>query len=116
MSAVATAVQQISYKCLYVPCNHSGWNWFSWQVVILLCTGAYTTARTMNGDLVFMLSSHIQRLATSANLMMDADARVSSVHHHSSVYDSINSCSCNSSSDHIVQQHCKDLGMRGTPS
>jgi hypothetical protein len=30
----------------------------------------------MRGDLVFMLSSHVQRLATSANLMADADTRV----------------------------------------
>jgi hypothetical protein len=39
--------------------------------------GAYTTARTVEQQrLVFKLSSHIQRLATSANLMMDADSKV----------------------------------------
>lgn len=44
----------------------------------IISTGAYTTARTVDGGrLVFKLSSHIQRLATSANLMMDADMRVS---------------------------------------
>jgi hypothetical protein len=32
----------------------------------------------MRGDAVFMLSSHVQRLATSANLMVDADTRVRS--------------------------------------
>jgi branched-subunit amino acid aminotransferase/4-amino-4-deoxychorismate lyase len=42
--------------------------------------GAYTTARTVQGNLVFKLSSHVQRLATSANLMMDADMRVSQQH------------------------------------
>lgn len=34
----------------------------------------------MRGDMVFMLSSHVQRLATSANLMADADERVSQQH------------------------------------
>lgn len=34
----------------------------------------------MQGSLVFKLSSHIQRLATSANLMIDADMRVSRTH------------------------------------
>lgn len=42
----------------------------------VLFAGAYTTARTVQGNLVFKLSSHIQRLATSANLMVDADMTV----------------------------------------
>lgn len=46
------------------------------MVACVPCAGAYTTARTVNGNLVFKLSSHIQRLATSANLMIDADMRV----------------------------------------
>ncbi|WIA18133.1 hypothetical protein OEZ85_009609 [Tetradesmus obliquus] len=53
-----------------VPCEASSKEWLKHAP-----RGAYTTARTMRGDLVFMLSSHVQRLATSANLMVDADAR-----------------------------------------
>lgn len=37
--------------------------------------GAYTTARTIDRDNVFMLSAHVQRLATSANLMAEADSK-----------------------------------------
>ena len=39
--------------------------------------GAYTTARTVGGgERVLKLSSHVQRLAVSANLMLDADEQV----------------------------------------
>ncbi|KAF6258830.1 aminotransferase [Scenedesmus sp. NREL 46B-D3] len=71
-NTLSTAVMQ---RCLVhngqvVPCEASAKEWLKSAP-----RGAYTTARTMRGDLVFMLSSHVQRLATSANLMMDADAR-----------------------------------------
>ena len=38
------------------------------------CAGAYTTARTVGGSSVFELGFHIDRLASSARLMMEADA------------------------------------------
>lgn len=39
--------------------------------------GAYTTSRTFGGDAVFDLQQHIERLSTSANLMVTEDASVS---------------------------------------
>jgi hypothetical protein len=42
--------------------------------------GAYTTVRTVGGDSVFELTFHIDRLASTAKLMMDADSQVGSLH------------------------------------
>jgi hypothetical protein len=36
-----------------------------------MCTGAYTTARTVKRDRVFDLTAHIERLAETARLMAD---------------------------------------------
>lgn len=52
------------------PCTATSGTWLTTAP-----RGAYTTARTVQHSLVFKLSSHIQRLATSANLMVDADTR-----------------------------------------
>jgi hypothetical protein len=38
--------------------------------------GAYTTARTVGGSRVFELTHHINRLASSIQLMMEADCQV----------------------------------------
>lgn len=41
--------------------------------LVQLCAGAYTTARTVGGSSIFELRFHIQRLATSARLMLEAE-------------------------------------------
>eukprot|EP00878_Enallax_costatus_P014182 GHUV01014834.1.p1 GENE.GHUV01014834.1~~GHUV01014834.1.p1 ORF type:complete len:311 (+),score=57.25 GHUV01014834.1:151-1083(+) len=72
-SAALTATMQqyaLVHNGQLVPCDIDSKEWLKNAP-----RGAYTTARTLNGDLVFMLSSHVQRLATSANLMVDADIR-----------------------------------------
>ncbi len=47
-------------------------------------TGAYTTARTVgDGTRVLKLASHIERLAQSANLMVQSDEQVSGFPHDS---------------------------------
>eukprot|EP00877_Chromochloris_zofingiensis_P005401 jgi/Chrzof1/14862/Cz09g18240.t1 len=42
--------------------------------------GAYTTARTVQSTRVFKFTSHVERLATSANLMAANDAEASGRH------------------------------------
>lgn len=71
-TAVGTAPVVLVHNSQVVPCEATSGQWLA-----MAPRGAYTTARTVDGNLVFKLSSHIQRLATSANLMMDADMRVS---------------------------------------
>lgn len=70
------ALQQQPY-CLVkngvlCPCSQSSGAWLQ-----AAPRGAYTTARTVgDGTLVLKLSSHVQRLAQSANLMAQADAQL----------------------------------------
>lgn len=71
-TAVGIAPVVLVHNSQVVPCKVTSGQWLATAP-----RGAYTTARTVRGNLVFKLSSHIQRLATSANLMMDADMRVS---------------------------------------
>jgi hypothetical protein len=71
-TAVGTAPVVLVHDSQVVPCEATSGQWLATAP-----RGAYTTARTVQGNLVFKLSSHIQRLATSANLMIDADMRVS---------------------------------------
>jgi branched-subunit amino acid aminotransferase/4-amino-4-deoxychorismate lyase len=44
------------------------------EFILKLPRGAYTTARTVGRSSVFELETHLERLATSAQLMMDDDA------------------------------------------
>ena len=53
------------------PCDLSSGQWLQSAP-----RGAYTTARTAGRGRVFELSHHVDRLATSALLMMQADCQV----------------------------------------
>lgn len=58
-----------------VPCSAGAGPWLAQAP-----RGAYTTVRTVGGDSVFELTFHIERLASTAKLMMDADCQEGKPH------------------------------------
>ena len=58
----------LATDCGVGPCDLPAGTWLEQSP-----RGAYTTARTVGGSSVFELSFHLQRLARSATIMLDAD-------------------------------------------